>query len=174
MAVHHVVLKRVVVVALVEKGIDAPSVNLQLSMLQYVAWYGYGKGRRNLLAVSREKQLVEGVVVYVSPQHPVKQVGLEVYDYVVAVVYEVGVVVKVKNHLRMPDNLVFPPLGKFLRKGYGEVRLVHPHGERGVWLDAICVQHYAIRVPFEERNHPHWVFPFLDIALPIGVDGEIV
>lgn len=110
MAVNHLVLKWVVVVALVQQWVYPPSVNLQLAMLQYVARNRYWKGRGYFLAVSRKEQLAHYVVCEVDPQHTVKQVSLEVDYDVVSVFYQVSIVVKIQYHLGMSDNLVFLPL----------------------------------------------------------------
>ena len=173
-AIHHVVLKWIVVVSLVEQWVYPPCVYLDLSMIQYVARDGYWQGRSDFLAVLWNKQLIQCSVSYSCPQHPIKQVSLEVYDNVVPVLYEVCIVVEIQYEFRIPHDLVFLPLRKLLGKGYCEVGLVQPHRYRGIWDYAICVEVYAIRFELEQGNHVHRVFPFLYISLAICMYCQVV
>ena len=128
MCLNHVILEWIVVVSLVEQWVYAPSVNLQLAMVNHLAWYRYWQRGCNLLAVVWKKQCVQSSVVNNGFQRPIKQVCLEVDDYVVLVLNQIPVGSEVNDEFRIPNNFVFSPLGQFLRKGYGEIRLVQPHG----------------------------------------------
>ncbi len=173
-AIHHVVLEWIVVVSLVEQRVYAPSVNLEVSMIQDVARQGYWQWGRYLLTSLWNKQLVKGSICYHCPQHAIEQVSLEVNEDVVSVLYEISIIVEVQDELCASDDLVFPPLGQLLRKRNGEVSLVKPHGYRGIRNYAIGVEVYPIRLKLEQGNHVHWVFPLLDISLSIGMYCQIV
>lgn len=58
MRLNHVVLKRVVVVSLVEKRVYPSRINLEFPMVYYVAWNRDWKGRCDFLTVSRKEKLV--------------------------------------------------------------------------------------------------------------------
>ena len=99
MRLNHVVLKRVVVVSLVEKRVYPSRVNLEFPMVYYVAWNRDWKRRFYFLAVSRKEKLVQNLVGKFCPQCSIKQVSLEVNDYVVLILNQVCVIVKVQYEL---------------------------------------------------------------------------
>lgn len=143
-------------------------------MFQYVARNCDWKGRNNLLTVSGKKQLANNVVCQVCPQHSIKQVRLELNQYVLPVVNQILIVVKVQYELWLANNLVFLPLGELSCQRDCEIGLVKPHCQVGIWLYSKLVQYYSILVPFQKCYHPYGVFPFLNISFSICVYGKIV
>ena len=105
---HHVVLERVVVVSLVEKGIDASGVNFEIAMLQHSA--GDCDGCFQFGTVVVHDQRVQVVVRQDCLKRSIKQVGLEINQNVILVLNQVLVGLKIQDEFRLSDNLVFLPL----------------------------------------------------------------
>jgi hypothetical protein len=91
MRLNHAVLKRIVVVSLVEQRVYASCVNLQRSVVNDFTGNVYGQRGLNLLAFVRSEKHIQNLVCDDCSENAIEQVSGEVNHDVVSVADEIVV-----------------------------------------------------------------------------------